>query len=293
MTNIHITGTSGYISTNLSKHLSSSYDITTSCRSASPSNGHSINYDDVFSIARAIHGSDLLIHAAGPSSRECSVATIPRRVQHISNLLTACKKQNVSRLIYLSTIHVYRSPLLGLINESSPTTPSSDYALTHLAAEEVILKDSNINVLILRLPNIFGGLPSSNHSSDLLLTHSAIRTVSQSTTLSINSSGFQYINLLPIEIFCLSIEHLIKQTSTPLILNLPGVTTTVLSLLKSIVDVGSTDHFSKFFRFTSRCPLSSPIPPLIYTTNHPDAIGYHPDNISLLHYLSRYFTRIP
>lgn len=61
--------------------------------------------------------------------------------------------------IYLSTVHVYKKPLLGTFNEKSPTTNSHPYAYSHLQGENALLKVANKSSLtgtVLRLSNCFG-----------------------------------------------------------------------------------------------------------------------------------------
>ena len=66
-------------------------------------------------------------------------------------------KNNVKTFIFLSTIHVYSSNPIGLINEDFLTNNQHPYAQSKLKAEELIkknFKNSGTKFLILRLSNV-------------------------------------------------------------------------------------------------------------------------------------------
>ena len=53
--------------------------------------------------------------------------------------------------------HVYGNPLVGHLDESSPTNPTHPYGITHLAAEDVLRnRSSEISSTIIRSGNGFG-----------------------------------------------------------------------------------------------------------------------------------------
>ena len=66
---------------------------------------------------------DVLIHAAGPNSEQSSLNSfsIKEYMQHTTNLSIAAKDSKIKKIIYLSTIHVYKNNLEGVINEQTPT----------------------------------------------------------------------------------------------------------------------------------------------------------------------------
>jgi len=112
------------------------------------------------SLKRACEGVRTIFHFAALNDREC--ASDPKRAHEVNvvgteNLADAAVSTGVEQIVYMSTIHVYGSPLVGHIVESSPTHPTHPYGLTHLAAESV-LKDRSVHVpsTVIRSGNGFG-----------------------------------------------------------------------------------------------------------------------------------------
>ena len=55
-------------------------------------------------------------------------------------LLSAAIENNVKNFVYLSTAHVYASPLKGSLNESSPINGTHPYATSHFLGEQTVLE---------------------------------------------------------------------------------------------------------------------------------------------------------
>ena len=75
------------------------------------------------------------------------------------NLLKAAEKSKVHKFIYLSTVHIYGSPLQGYIDESSLPRPLHHYSITHKTAEDYVIEAQNrtdISSTIFRLSNAVG-----------------------------------------------------------------------------------------------------------------------------------------
>lgn len=64
-------------------------------------------------------------------------------------------KSSSSRMIYASSIDVY-GERFGELTEKTPTSPSSAYAMTKLAAERYIEKRDDREIITLRLPTVYG-----------------------------------------------------------------------------------------------------------------------------------------
>ena len=72
-------------------------------------------------------------------------------------LLKLIKKNKIKKLIFSSTASVYRYSNFPL-KENSKTEPLSNYAKSKLACEKNIIKNKNINSVILRFFNVCGAL---------------------------------------------------------------------------------------------------------------------------------------
>jgi len=110
----------------------------------------------------ALPPADVLIHCAGvvdEDFREDPERAFRMALFGADKLARKALDAGVSKLIYLSSAHVY-GPMVGHIDESSAINPVSDYAIAHLATEQVFrrLASSSVGVLALRPCAVFGQL---------------------------------------------------------------------------------------------------------------------------------------
>ena len=176
---ILITGGCGYLGSNLASYLSNfGHKIILGTRKKEfyadwlPSaeiiyiDWHS--YENLF---EACKGVDQIIHAAGINSQEClsnPISAMKFNCETTIKFAQAALKAGVKRFIFLSTIHVYSSKLIGNFSEDSILSNSHPYAVSKIKAEEgikMIYEKSKDRFLILRLANVIGTpvYPSINH----------------------------------------------------------------------------------------------------------------------------------
>ena len=113
-------------------------------------------------LLRVTVGVDVIIHCAGPNSEFASFNSF--KAAEFSgigtySLLNAAISNGVSRFYYFSTIHVYSSPLVGVIDEFSALSNYHPYAITHRIAEDFIIlaiRSKLIEGGVIRLSNSFG-----------------------------------------------------------------------------------------------------------------------------------------
>lgn len=102
-----------------------------------------------------VNGCNQIIHLAGVFTNDFDVL-MQVNVIGTRNLIDACKKNNVKRVIFSSTGAVYGEPLhRGVSLEDDVLSPNTLYGLSKLYAEEYI-RFSGVNFVILRLPNVYG-----------------------------------------------------------------------------------------------------------------------------------------
>ncbi len=115
---------------------------------------------NIETLYRACENVTTIFHFAALNDREC--AQDPKRALDVNvlgteNLARAAISCGVNHIVYMSTIHVYGSPLIGNFDESSKTDPTHPYGLTHLEAERVLGNHAGeIRSTILRTGNGFG-----------------------------------------------------------------------------------------------------------------------------------------
>ena len=100
---------------------------------------------------------DVVIHLAALNALDS--LNEPERAKKINvdgtkRLISAAIREGVKRFVYISTAHVYGTPLIGCISEKKKPTPSTPYAETHFLAEQIVLNEERIDGVILRLSNL-------------------------------------------------------------------------------------------------------------------------------------------
>ena len=165
---ILITGGSGYLAVNIANLLKTSFKITLVTRNPEKIKLRhknikikkiSYTQKDLINCSKK---HDVVIHLVGTSSAFSSSnkkVSMSVKSSSTKNLVKACNKNNISNIIYASSIKVYQNFDKKNINNESHIKENKDiYALSHLCGEKIILTESNpkINVKILRLSNVFG-----------------------------------------------------------------------------------------------------------------------------------------
>jgi UDP-glucose 4-epimerase len=121
-----------------------------------------IDWDDAVGLESHCRGIDVVIHAAGMDAHDCSmdpVAALEFNGVATARLALGASRAHVKRILYLSTAHVYRSPLLGVITEDSPPVNLHPYATSNIAGENAVMSavsTSDIQGVVLRMANVFG-----------------------------------------------------------------------------------------------------------------------------------------
>ncbi|WP_209121837.1 NAD(P)-dependent oxidoreductase [Alkalihalobacillus sp. BA299] len=96
--------------------------------------------------------------------------TIHHNVKATKHLIQAITGKG--RIVYTSTVQVY-GERTGVITERTPSNPINPYGLTKMAGESLLLqqsKKSNLDVVIVRLPTVYGPLQREDMAYHQLLT---------------------------------------------------------------------------------------------------------------------------
>ena len=162
--NILVTGATGFIGRHLTAALSKTHFVRCLVRKSSDTSVLSdsnteIIYGDLLdrnSLGPALDGIDLVYHLAGEVHSRHIDDYYKGNVLATQNLLEACKKTGPKRMIFVSSIAVYKPLTAGnLLTEESECEPLTIYGRTKLAAEELI-KKCNIPWVIVRAPIVYG-----------------------------------------------------------------------------------------------------------------------------------------
>jgi len=155
-------------------------------------------------ILDAVKEQDIVIHLAAKISVQESIRnpseTFYVNVDGTRNVLAACEKNNIKKLIVASSAAVYGegSPDTKLTEESE-TNPISPYGESKLKMEEMIKKfvsNHDISCIILRFFNIYGAGQSPEYAGVIT---KFIKRITQNKPLEIFGEGIQTRDFIAIE----------------------------------------------------------------------------------------------
>ncbi len=165
-----ITGGFGYIGGRLAHFLKAKQVDVYICsrnKNLSPSWSNNfqnteINWHSEASILEVCRGKDIVIHLASLNAQKSERDPSEAHAVNCLNsdkLLNSAISNKVKKIIYLSTIHVYGSPLKSNLLENSILNPIHPYAKSHYDAEQLFVKAHKNKLIesnIVRLSNSFG-----------------------------------------------------------------------------------------------------------------------------------------
>jgi UDP-glucose 4-epimerase len=173
-----------------------------------------IEWDDGRALEHSCNGVDVVIQAAGMNAQDCAadpVAALAFNGVATARLVAAASRAGVQRLIYLSTAHVYTSPLVGIITEDTCPRNLHPYATSHLAGEHAVLRASQlgqIQGIVLRLSNAFGAPVHKDVNCWMLLVNDLCKQAVQTCKLVLQSSGLQQRDFVGMTKVCRVAEYL-------------------------------------------------------------------------------------
>jgi UDP-glucose 4-epimerase len=219
---ILITGGFGFVGGRLAQHFwRTGHHVVLGSREARPrpdwlskSEVIKVNWSDDDALEEACCGVDVVIHAAGMNAKDCSadpVAALEVNGVATARLVRVAIKAHVKRLIYLSTAHVYASPLVGTITEDVCPRNLHPYAASHLAGENAVFNASRqkkIEGLVLRMSNAFGSPTHKDVDCWTLLVNDLCRQVVETGKMTLRSSGVQHRDFVSMAEVCRISGHL-------------------------------------------------------------------------------------
>ena len=253
MPRILITGGLGYLGSRIAQYLmrGGRWQVTVGTRSA-PS---VIDWLPAATIAQTDWRSDTslrdacrsaaaVIHLAGMNSADCAsdpIAALAFNAVGTARLVRAAVATGVRRLIYVSTAHVYASPLRGVITEDTLPTNLHPYSTSHKAGEDCVRfahERRMLEGIVVRLSNSFGAPANPAANCWMLLGNDLCRQAVERAKLVLNSSGLQRRDFITLTDVCRAVEHLLQLDAAALddgLFNLGGAwAPTVLEMAELI-----------------------------------------------------------
>lgn len=218
---ILITGGLGFVGGRLGQHFQlAGHQITLGSRNASSSPDWlpqaevlQTDWNDERALEKICSGVDVVIHAAGMNAQDCTadpVAALEFNGVASARLVAAACSTGVGRFIYLSTAHVYASPLLGTITEETCPRNLHPYATSHLAGEHAVLganQRGQIQSVVLRLSNAFGVPARKDVNCWMLLVNDLCRQAVQTRKLILHTSGRQLRDFVSLAEVCSAAKY--------------------------------------------------------------------------------------
>lgn len=219
---ILITGGFGFVGGRLAVHLvQAGHQIVLGSRNPAipPSwlpqaEASQIKWDDDRALEHRCNDVDVVIQAAGMNAQDCAadpVAALAFNGVATARLVAAASRAGVQRFIYLSTAHVYTSPLVGTITEDTCPRNLHPYATSHLAGEHAVLRASQhgkMQGIVLRLSNAFGAPVHKDVNCWMLLVNDLCKQAVQTRKLVLQSSGLQQRDFVGMSGVCRVAEYI-------------------------------------------------------------------------------------
>jgi len=178
--NVFITGAAGFIGSHLTEELvKSGANVTALVHYNSNSNINNLNFldtdlrakinivlgdvTDAFQMMELCKDKDIVFHLAAligiPYSYVAPAAYVAANINGTLNMLEACKKNKVSKLVVTSTSETYGTAIYAPIDEKHPMQGQSPYSATKIGADklaESYYLSFGLPVCIFRPFNTFG-----------------------------------------------------------------------------------------------------------------------------------------
>ena len=223
---ILITGGSGYLGGRLAEHLckmqskkvvytfkKNTYDfseILPNCEA------RFLDITDNETIDQALDGITEVIHLISLNAQDSAADPVMAReinTNGTDSLIQGCVKKSIKRFIYISTAHIYGSPLAGTINEESVPNATHPYSFTHLDAEKIILKKANNTETvptILRLSNAVGTPLTPNTNCWMLVVNDIIKQLVTTNAMTFTSHSSIERDYVSISQITHTIDYILK-----------------------------------------------------------------------------------
>ncbi len=235
-------------------------------------------------IEKACKNIDMVIHFA--ALNEIESVQNPEKALLINGLgslklVRSAEKAGVTRFVYFSTAHVYRSPLEGTITESTIPRPVHPYAISHRTAEDFVLaatRPDRFQGIVLRLSNSIGAPINTRVNRWSLIGNDLCRQAVTAKAMTLKTSGVQERDFIALSDVGRAVSHMIGLPEDLLgdgIFNLGGENT--LSVLQLAIKI--QDRCNQMFNFIPPISRPEPVPgigsiPLDYSIGKLKSTGF-------------------
>ena len=244
---------------------------------------------DAEDVARSCKGVSAVVHLAALNDR--LAAQDPELAESILGfgthaLVNAAIENNVQRFIFMSTAHVYSSPLQGVITESTSTTNQHPYATSHISGERAVAERHDKERFLgirLRCANGFGYPMSPDVDIWHTLVYDLCKQVVATQRITLRSSGLQQRNFIAVSDICAAILHFLQLDATRVgdgLFNLGGSSSTTVLEMATVVAARANAVLGIAATIDRPNPsMDEPVIPLDYQIDKLLATGFVPKNL--------------
>ena len=193
-------------------------------------------------IINATNEHDVVVHLAAKISVKESIKN-PSETFHINvdgtrNVLIACEKNHIKKLIVASSAAVYGEGMPGLkLTEESKMKPISPYGQSKVKMEQEIkefVSEHKINYIILRFFNIYGIGQTSEYSGVIT---KFMERIAQNTSLEIFGDGLQTRDFVAVQDVIYSINNAISKDKNGIYNIASGKAVTIKELAELMISL--------------------------------------------------------
>lgn len=214
MSRIAVFGGTGYLAS-IIKYQNRKKTNTYTFFSRKKKDKNYINFSSYKKNLNTLKGYDFIIHLAGPNQNQLkkNKRLLQKKNQMTAKICDLCLANNI-KLIYLSSLQVYKDYGKKNILINSSLNQSNSYSKLHLESEKIIIsKFSNQKkkFIILRMGNVFGLNKFSNiRNIESNLIHKLCFNVVKKKNILINNGSIQR-TFIPSKIFIKVINLILKK----------------------------------------------------------------------------------
>lgn len=211
---IAITGASGFIGQALTSHLAAlGHQVTALVRRPIDiADVRSVLIEDITTVnASHIDGQNVIIHLAGVAHDNDADRNRYHRVNVIGTeaVTRACVQSGAQRLIYLSSVKVHGDASSVPVNAGTPLQPADDYGRSRIEAEQIVLAQSLLDPIVVRVPLVYGKGVKGNFATLVKLVKTGLPLPFASVTARRSYLGID--NLLALFALCANSDKLGSQ----------------------------------------------------------------------------------
>lgn len=210
MKKILISGSTGFIGSNLIEFFSKKYEVYALIRSVKKKKlKEDINYILYRDLNKFLKNNSInyLIHAAAKSpALDTKIDEyIKSNIELTKFLINKSIIYGIKNFIFLSSLSIYGESKNNFIDEKTEIINPSDYGISKLICEKIIIQNSNkINFSIIRLPGVVGKNSVRNWITNILAD------VKSNKEINIYNPDHKFNNIIHVNDLCKFINNLIK-----------------------------------------------------------------------------------